>query len=361
MRLRLLLCVLLVICWPLGVHAQKLRPGFDKEEYRALMHVSAHTTADTAYAGKFPVPEGFRLLYQSQPLGLENLWELWLHNDVAVISIRGTTRNPASWLANFYSAMVPAKGELQLSDRETFRYALSTDPKAAVHVGWLLSTAFLSREIVPKIDSLYQTGIRDVLLIGHSQGGAIGYLLTAYLRHLQLSGKLPSDIQFKTYCSAAPKPGNLYFAYEYETLTRGGWGFNVVNAADWVPETPIAVQTLKDLNTVNPFRNARKLIRKQKVPDRWLFAYIYNRLNNPIVRAQKNYERYLGTMLSKQVRKTLPGFAPPLYVPSNHFVRTGATIVLRPDAAYYKEFPDKPDEVFGHHLHKPYLYLLDKY
>jgi hypothetical protein len=51
---------------------------------------------------------------------------------------------------------------------------------------------------------------------------AISYLLTAYLYHLQKSGRLQADIRFKTYASAGPKPGNLYFAYQYEAMTKGG-------------------------------------------------------------------------------------------------------------------------------------------
>ncbi len=103
--------------------------------------------------------------------------------------------------------------------------------------------------------------------MGHSQGGAIAYLLTAHFYNLQQQGKLPADIRFKTYCSAAPKPGNLYFAYDYETTTRGGWACNVVNAADWVPETPFSVQTVSDFNTTNPFVNAKKGNQQTKVPD----------------------------------------------------------------------------------------------
>lgn len=355
-------CILLLLCLPYWSTAQ-LRPGFDKEEYRKLMYLSAHTTADTGYSNKFPTPEGYRLLYQSKPVGLDNLWELWMQpaTRTAIISLRGTTRNQVSWLANFYSAMVPAQGSLQLAQQEMFPYTLSTDPRAAVHIGWLVSTAFLSKEIVPKLDSLHRQGIRDVLIIGHSQGGAIAYLITAYLHHLQSANRFGGDIRFKTYCSAAPKPGNLYFAYEYESITKGGWSFNVVNDADWVPETPVSIQTLRDFNKINPFTNARKLLRKQPFPQNVGLSYLFNRLNNPIIRAQRNYTRYLGKGLEKQVKKSLSGYQPSQYVASNHYVRTGSTIVLRPDTAYYNRFPDKQEDVFVHHLHLPYLFLLEKY
>jgi predicted esterase len=60
---------------------------------------------------------------------------------------------------------------------------------------------------------------KESYIMGHSQGGAIAYLLTAHLLSLQKENKIPSEIVFKTYCSAAPKPGNLHFAY---ALTSGG-------------------------------------------------------------------------------------------------------------------------------------------
>lgn len=361
MRTSVCFVAIFFLCSTVTGYSRQLKDGFDKEEYRHLMHISAHTTADTGYAKNFPIPQGYQLLYRSAAIGLDNLWELWRYQDIAIISIRGTTRNKTSWLANFYSAMVPAKGKLQVSKDRTFTYTLSNDPKAAVHVGWLLSTAFLSEEMLPRIQNLYNEGVRDVLIMGHSQGGAISYLLTAYFYHLKAEGKLPADLQMKTYSSASPKPGNLFFAYEYESITRGGWAFSVVNAADWVPETPVSVQTLKDFNVVNPFVIAPGLIRKQKFPNNLFFSYMYHRLNNPIARAQRNYERYLGRLLSKTVRKELKEFVPPQYVHSNHFVRTGATIVFQPDQDYYREFPDDPKQVFVHHFHKPYLYLLDRY
>ncbi len=58
-----------------------------------------------------------------------------------------------------------------------------------------------------------KAGIRNFYLLGHSQGAAINFLVTAHLRHLQKTGRIPADVRFKSYRSAAPKPGNLYFAY----------------------------------------------------------------------------------------------------------------------------------------------------
>lgn len=339
--------------------AQPLRPGFDRSEYIELMHVSAQF-GDSSYVSTLPAPQRFKLAYRSPVIGLDNRWDLWTDNrGTAVVSLRGTTANSVSWLANFYAAMVPAKGELQLSDQEKFTYALASNPKAAVHVGWLVSTAFLSKDILPKLDSVYRQGVKNMLIMGHSQGGAIAFLLTAHLYELQRQGRLPADIRFKTYCSAGPKPGNLYFAYDYEAQTQGGWAYNVVNSADWVPEVPFSIQTVSDFNTTNPFAGADGIIKKQKFVKRIILRSVYNSLSKPAIRAQKNYEKYLGRIASKTVQKNLNGYVPPSYYNSNHYVRTGATIVLPADSAYYRRYPDSKEKVFTHHFHPPYLYLTE--
>ena len=346
------------------LYAQSLKPYFNKTEYKELLLISIRTTTLKNYYSKFPKPQRFSMIYQSKNIGLDNHWDLWINENstIAVISIRGTTLKPESSLANLYAAMVPAKGKLQLTKTDTFEYELAPNPEAAVHIGWLISMAYLSRDILPKIDSLYSTGVKNILLMGHSQGGAINYLLTAYLYNLQMKGELPKDLRFKTYCSAAPKPGNLYFAYYYEMLTRNGWGYNIVNSVDWVPETPISIQTLNDINRSNPFTNAKSKIKKLKFPKNIVLNSLYNKLDKPTKKAQKSYEKYLGKKTSKFIVKKLQGFiSPNEYFHSNNYVRTGTTIVLIPDEEYFKKFPIDTDNMLIHHNFEAYLYLLGKY
>ncbi len=69
--------------------------------------------------------------------------------------------------------MVPAQGELKLSNDFTFKYHLAENPRAAVHVGWLIGVAYLAKDILPKIDSCYKKGIKEFIIMGHSQGGAL--------------------------------------------------------------------------------------------------------------------------------------------------------------------------------------------
>ncbi|MFV0573197.1 MAG: lipase family protein [Xanthomarina gelatinilytica] len=350
---------------PYEIYAQRLTPHFDKNEFEDLFKLNL---GFKSIEGKASIPIdsfAYDQIYTSKSLGLDNQWSLWKHKEknVAAICIRGTGPSTESWLENIYAAMVPAKGELILSEKDTFRYKLAEHPRAAVHVGWLVGVAFLSKEILPKIDSLYKTDIKDFYLIGHSQGGALVTLLHAYLKCLQLNSKIPNDLIFKTYASAAPKTGNLYFAYYFEHITQNGYAFNVVNTADWVPEVPLSIQTLDDFNEVNPLSGLEEAIKKTGFFRRVALKSIYKNLKKPMDKARNKYQKYLGEEVSKMIRKSLPNFQPPEYFNSNHYMRVGRTIVLYADEEYYKEFPADPKSeyyIFTHHLFEPYKYLLDK-
>ncbi len=361
--MRRLACLFLLLAWAGRLPAQVLKPGFDKAEYLELLRLHARMGgADSMWWAGIPRPRAFRLEYRSPVVGLDNRWDLWTKAGAqpqAVISIRGTTTAQVSWLQNLYAAMLPATGELQLAPGRTFAYHLATNPQAAVHAGWLLGLAFQAEGIVHKVDSCYRRGTRDFFIMGHSQGGAIAFLLTSHLRSLQQQGQLPADIRFKTYCSAGPKPGNLYYAYDYELATQG-WAVNVVNPADWVPETPLTVQTMHDFNPTNPFAGVPGAIKKQKFPKNLVARHAYHQLAAPPRRAQRHYQRYLGGFVGKAIRKNVPGYQAPAFYPSSNYMRAGPTVVLPADAAYYAKYPNDPASVFRHHLFQPYYYLAEK-
>lgn len=346
---------------------QILQPGFDKEEYIEMLkinqkaHIALNKWIDITAV---PDPRLFTFVYRSPVVAFDNIWDLWKHKSkaIAVISVQGSIQTEASFLANLYAAMIPAKGKLQLDKNLTFTYNLSNNPNAAVHVGWFVAMAYLSKSIEHKIDSCYKAGIKDFILTGHSQGGGITFLLNSYLENLKTENKLPKDIRFKTYCSAGPKPGNLFYAYDYEYMTKGGWAYNTVNTADWVPDVPFTVQTIADFTSVNPFRGAKAMIRKQKFPKNIALKYVYNKMSRPSEKAQKNYQRYLGKMLSKAVKKQIPDFITPEYYNSNYYVRAGNTIVLHANDEYFKLYSNDPNNpnIWQHHLPKPYLFLAEK-
>lgn len=345
---------------PQNAGGQPLQPGFDKEEYLEMLRVFSRQ-GDSSFFKDLEPPRAYTLQYRSGITGLDNRWDLWSNGKGRVmISIRGTTIQAVSWLENFYAAMVPAKGTLKWSASDPFDYDLSDHPHAAVHAGWLLGMSSMMPDMQTRIDSCIHAGVKDFIIMGHSQGGAIAYLVTAYLRRLQQKGSIPASVQFKTYCSAAPKPGNLFFAYSYEHLTAGNWSYTVVNSADWVPEVPLSIQTLNDFNPTNPFVHAKDIIRRQPFPKNLVIRYLYNHMDRPTRRAQRRFEKYLGRKAAGFVRKQIPGLEMPAYYKSNNYMRCGHMIVLYADSAYYRHFPESNTNVFIHHMMDPYVFLAQR-
>ena len=339
--------------------AQRLKPGFDKKEYAELLYAFSRWTDSTGFKD-IPETKQYKTIYRAEERGLLNCWELYETEGHNVISIRGTRDKPLSWMANFHAAMIPAIGTLKLSDSLTYDYHFANNPRAGVHVGWAASCGFLVEDVTKKIREQYQKGVRDFIIFGHSQGAAISFLMTAQLKFYQTNGVLPEDIQFKTYCSAAPKPGNLYFSYDYEASTQIGWSLTVVNGADWVPELPVTIQSTEDFNLTNPFKNIHEMIKKRPLLERPIMEFVYSELTKYNRKAVKRYQTYLGKFVSKAIAKEVQGFEDPTYMHSNYYVRCGTAVILNPDAEYYTHFPDDDKKILVHHNLKAYLYLLEK-
>lgn len=344
--------------------SQKLQPGFDPREYADLLSLAFHSSSIADSIERKKIKDPYQLEYRSSEAGLMNRWTLYLRNDnVGVINLRGTVNQPASWMANFYAAMIPATGSLTINDSTVFNYQLAADSKAMVHVGWTVSIAHLAPDIEQKINYYFKNkNVTQYLIMGHSQGGALAFLLRSYLEYEKQKGKIPADITFKTYCSAGPKPGNMYYAYDFDFITRNGWAFNVVNAADWVPETPFSIQTLQDFNPTNPLIHAKDALKKQKLLVRFAGGMIYNKLEKQPRKAQMRFEKYLGNgMYKKGIKKILPQLKQPGYAKGNNYMRAGIPIVLMTDENYYNQFQESDEKFFIHHLYAAYSYLLKKW
>lgn len=358
------LLLLFTLLFFLPASSQYLKPGFDKNEYTQLLHAYARW-ADSSFYNKIPESNIYKKKerkYRSEETGFMNSWELYETPTQAVISIRGSTSEQVSWMANFYAAMIPAVGQMKINDSTTVDYHFADHPQAAVHVGWAVAACYLIPDILEKVKDRYSKKRNDFIIFGHSQGAGIAYFVTAQLKYYQRTGALPKDIRFKTYCSAAPKPGNLYFAYDYEASTQFGWSISVVNMADWVPEVPISIQTIKDFNTTNPFKLARKMIKEAPFPNNIVMSYLHKQLTKHNKKALRKYQLFLGTIASRLVAKKLTdGFvAPKNFYESTNYVRCGNFVVLKPDAKYYEKFPDNDATLFVHHGLLPYSYLTEK-
>lgn len=341
---------------------QSLQPGFNIQEYLEMLRITGHINDTSITREKPPAPLQYKPEHRSPVTGLMNQWDLWLRNDqkVGVISLRGTTQDVSSWLENFYSAMVPATGQLQLNDSTTFPYKLAESPDATVHIGWLVGVAHMAPSIAQHIKTCRQQGVKEFIIIGHSQGGALSFLLRSWLHYQTAAGQLPADIVYKTYCSAAPKPGNMQYVYDYDFITRIGWSYTVVNAQDWVPETPFSIQSLKDFNEVNPFIDVSGALKKQPLLARWYLKHAFNSMGRITRRSQKRFRKYLGSVVYKQVKKFLPQFKEPTYSPGSNYMRAGSPIILMPDEQYNKEHVFDGKNVFLHHMPPRYYELAQR-
>lgn len=359
-----LLIVILIFCFAADSSSKsKLNPGFDPSEYKTMLEITARQL-DTPWVDiSVPFPDKCRLVYRSDTLGLNNRWDLWVRDDsVGIISIRGTIGKPNSWSENYFAAMVPAKGSIVVSTDNIFVYKLAESEKASIHTGWLLGLAYLSGSIVEKINEQYIKGIKDYIIIGHSQGGALAYLLTSYLYYLEKDRK-PDDITFKTYCSAPPKPGNMFYANDFDYITRGGWALRIYNTEDWVPQTPFSVQTFKDFAAINPYTERDSLMVKMNFIHKIIFEYIIKRFRNQLDDTRDLIDEYFGKeVYEKQISKFLPEFPKPLYSNDSYYYPCGVPVVLIPQPGYEEiiKSETKIPLLFRNHMVIPYYYLLNK-
>jgi hypothetical protein len=333
---------------------QRLKPGFDAGEYRNLLKIMERQIDSTKNPYTLPYPAGFDCRYKSDKTGLDNSWSLWTGKGIVVISLNGTTAKPESWLENFYSAMVPATGKIKIDSTGYLKYKMAEDSNAYIHAGWLIGVMSMAPDIVEKMREYYDKGYRNFIIAGHSQGGGMAFLLRSYLEYLD--NPLPEDIIMKTYCSAAPKPGNLYYAYDFAYITFGGWGLRVVNTMDWVPEVPFGIQSLKDANDTNPFSSIKGSLKGVPVYEKIYIKSVYNKLDRSTAKAQKRYTKYLGKKSFTLVKKHLPDAVMPEFTGSYSYITAGTPVILRPGQAYINNYMAKQKKtIFLHHLYYPYF------
>ena len=334
-----------------------LKPGFNPNEYKMVLEINSHHF-DTLL-GKYTLPEPTAtMVFRSEEVGFDNRWDYWKTDDnIGVISIRGTAPTKTSWLENFYAAMVPAIGSIITSDTTEFAYKLAKDSNAYVHVGWLFGLSFMADDINALMHSEYTKGVSNFIIVGHSQGGVLAMMLRSYLEYVD--DNLGNKILIKTYASAPPKPGNLYYSYDFEEITHGGWAFRVVNTADWVPQMPFSVQRFDDLNKTNPFTDYKKLIKNSPWYARMYINGKMNKLDKRSTKMQKTYSELLGVKSFKYVKNIIPDAKNPEFVPSFDYKVCGNAIILRPTKEYNANYLAKSKEgIFVHHHFYAYWLLV---
>src|SRR5690606_17248361 len=210
-----------------------------------------------------------------------------------------------------------------------------------------------------KFDELYAKGYRDFMISGHSQGGALCYYFSAWLMYKRKQGEF-KGITVKTYASAPPKMGNMYFAYDYDNDHLSMWTFSIVNSADPVPEMPLTTQQLEiDMNEPNPILNLEARFNDLSWLKRWFVKKAFNKMKNSAQKSSEAYQKYLGKYVGDFIHKSLPELQLPNPVKTTYFVRPGVPIVLSANEAYKEKFKDAA--LYFDHGIDPYRYLLRQY
>ena len=220
----------------------QLKPGFDKKEARDMIALCNSFTFLKLFNSDMDIiPKYYKKTYTSGIYGLDNKFQIWRNGNIAVIVFRGSTAEKSSWLENMYSVMIPAKGQIILPGMDTVNYRFAQANTARVHAGWSLGISFLIQDILHEINLLNSENIYNIIITGHSQGGALAHLCRAYLENLPI-GEISKANHFKTYAFASPMVGNATFVNEYkQNFVANKTSFSIYNPKDLVPQMPFTV------------------------------------------------------------------------------------------------------------------------
>jgi hypothetical protein len=230
-------------------------PGFSVQEATDLLGLCAFAETDGPQP---PIPDPrntWDIVFDSPVLGpFDNKWQLWRRKDKGAfaIALRGTVAAAGSIIEDLIALMIKAQGTLTVSGiGHSYRFA--ADQSAGVHLGFALATLLLLNDLANGMIARLRNQVpegSDVFITGHSQGAAMATLLRSYFHY---SGGAPQNCSFKTYVYAQPKPGNVHYAEDFESLfCDPAMAFRVTNTLDWVPEVPFTLQSPDDIDKPNP-------------------------------------------------------------------------------------------------------------
>lgn len=229
------------ICSMNGLSAQHFS-GFDAQEARNTLAVcNSYTFLDLYGSDAQIIPRSQRRVFTSEVKGLDNKFQVYENGKTGIINFRGSTDKLVSWVENIYSAMIPAVGVIHYNERD-LPYKFASDTLAAVHSGYALGITLLAPQLLEQVDYLNKRGIYDILITGHSQGGALAHLCRAFFENLP-AGSISLSNRFKTYAYANPMCGNREFSEEYhQRYVATNTSFSMVNPADPIPKMPMGYE-----------------------------------------------------------------------------------------------------------------------
>lgn len=363
---------LLGLIWPLKIFPQ-CTFGWEKEEVKNMVAIcNSFPFIDLYKSDSLILPKGYAKQYTSPVMGMDNMYQVYTKDKVAIINLRGSTAKRISWLANIYSAMIPAKGRMVIG-KKAYRYNFAKSPSAAVHAGYALALICLSEDILQQIKLLNEQDIYHFIITGHSQGGALANLLRAYLENLP-SKKVSSKNFYKTYSFAAPMVGNKFFSDEYsKRYAAKNTSFNIINPADPIPKFPLSYNEKNSISeNMKTFYNDYESFKLKEVLSDGLVILFEGSIS-------KSVKMFSGSV-KEQISKELGPFELPAYIQNFNYKKLENQVEISPVAypkmlkdstvleeEFYKKFYKKGED--GQYLkkslyvkepwtyqHKPYNY-----
>jgi hypothetical protein len=299
----------------------QLNEGLNKQEALDMIALcNSYTFLELYNSDAEIIPKGYKKTYTSGVFGMDNRFQIYEKGMVAVINIRGSTDKQISWLENIYSAMIPAVGKIEI-EGQTFDYKFAKDSTAAVHSGFALGLAYLHSDLISRIQILNNKGIYDIILTGHSQGGALVNLLRAYLNYVSPEVISPKN-RYKVYSFASPMLGNKAFIQEYNAMyVDKNAAFSFINSSDPIPELPVSYNDsnfLKD--NIKALLFDRESFSVKKIVSDGSILLLENKIGK--------YVKRFGNSTSNKISKDLGHVVMPGYVDDFNYMRQKNEIII---------------------------------
>jgi len=298
--------------------------GFDPDEARSLIAIcNSYTFLDLYGADSLIIPKDYRKVFTSEVMGLDNVFQVYESDSVGVINFRGSTSKASSWIENIYSAMIPGEGII-IIDHKNILYKFAADKSAAVHSGYALTVVLLGPILIEQINNLNTKGIYNILITGHSQGGALAHLSRAYFENLS-EDEISSKNVFKTYAFANPMCGNEEFANEYKVRYSDiNMSYSIINPADLVPKMPMHFKKEKNVYGTLFYKTWADGIERDD------FRNIKNLIVQVFEPVLTSYVNHSNKLIERIVSTSYISIKMPAYVRDINYFQTGAIRKLEP-------------------------------
>jgi hypothetical protein len=181
--------------------------------------------------------------------------------------------------------------------------------------------AYLSKDILYHINILNNQDIFNIIITGHSQGGALANMLRAYLENLS-NFEISKKNKFKTYAFAAPMVGNKEFIAEYNArYCDDNSSFNIIIPSDPIPNMPFSYDENSNLkDNFNTFLYDYDSFSSKKVMNDIFFNSFEKRVNRGV--------KKMSNTVSHRISKDLGTVVMPAYDQDLNYYRIGNRIEI---------------------------------